>query len=524
MLPAQEARIITDRLRLFVVFAAGVALAFVARRTSMSALVAVFAAINLRLLLLAAPPLLALNLASRAARFGALLSAADDRRAAGAEVLASVLVSQAANNVLPLRRGDLLRTRDFVARGHPRRGVVSAQLTEKSLELASLLAWTVPLVAGGPLARRPGVALTLVGAALLAPLAWLFWRGRPPRDRARSAATSAPAPRELPRVARALACAWLADALALALIFACLASLHIGGGWRASAAVLAGINLAIAFPAAPANLGTFEAGAALGLVLVDVPADEALAFALLYRAVQWAPFTVAGGLVAWMRDRARKRARPPAPAVCGAILLLSLGSGARDAAAAGELHADVRSWRLIPRESGPQNYYRVVNDPAFPYIHADYRPGYETAVMGFDVPSTQRRAFHHVTWDWRADVLPRGGNECAKGKEDSAAVVYVTWKRGLRWYSLKYVWSAVGVRGAVCDTKRSLFVAQDTIILETGGPLEVWRTEEVDLDSQFRAHFGDQEIPELQGIGLMTDGDQTQSASAADYGGFVLSP
>ena len=30
------------------------------------------------------------------------------------------------------------------------------------------------------------------------------------------------------------------------------------------------------------------------------------------------------------------------------------------------------------------------------------------------------------------------------------------------------------------------------------------------------------DVPELQGIGVMSDGDQTGSISAADYAGFVL--
>jgi hypothetical protein len=195
----------------------------------------------------------------------------------------------------------------------------------------------------------------------------------------------------------------------------------------------------------------------------------------------------------------------------------------RAAASAGDVYADVNAWKIIPRESGHVNYYRVVDDPLLPHIHADYKPTYETAVLGFEIPGAQERAFHHLTWTWRADVLPRGGDECTRGAEDSAAVVYVTWKRGLRWYSLKYVWSAVGAKGKVCDRKRNLFVAQDTIILETGGPLGVWRTETVDLDAEFRAHFGGDDVPDLHGLGLMTDGDQTRSESAADYGGFVLS-
>jgi hypothetical protein len=209
-------------------------------------------------------------------------------------------------------------------------------------------------------------------------------------------------------------------------------------------------------------------------------------------------------------------------AVAAAAAVLAIGVEA--APAGGDLSADVNAWRIIPRESGPVNYYRVVADSILSYIHSAYEPGYATAVMGFEIPRGQVRAFHHLTWKWRADVLPRGGDECARGAEDSAAVIYVTWKRGLRWYSLKYVWSAVGVKGNLCDRKRNPFVAQDTIILETGGPLGVWKAETIDLDAEFRAHFGDDEIPDLQGLGLMSDGDQTRSESAADYGGFVLSP
>jgi hypothetical protein len=104
--------------------------------------------------------------------------------------------------------------------------------------------------------------------------------------------------------------------------------------------------------------------------------------------------------------------------------------------------------------------------------------------------------------------------------------VYLAWRRGLRYYSLKYVWSAVGTKGKVCDTKRNPFVAQDTVILESGGPVGVWRSVEVDLADAFRRHFagGDPaaEVPAFVGLGLMSDGDQTRSESAADYGLFTI--
>jgi hypothetical protein len=79
----------------------------------------------------------------------------------------------------------------------------------------------------------------------------------------------------------------------------------------------------------------------------------------------------------------------------------------------------------------------------------------------------------------------------------------------------------------VCDRQRGLFSAQDTIILESGGALGAWKSEEVDLQAEFRAHFEDRradaDVPPFLGVGLMCDGDQTASESAADFADFVLS-
>lgn len=183
-------------------------------------------------------------------------------------------------------------------------------------------------------------------------------------------------------------------------------------------------------------------------------------------------------------------------------------------------------WKIVARESGPVNYYTVVADPVAPHVHAKYVPPTKTAVLGWQTPDADRQRVKKVRWTWRAVTLPSGGDECTSGKGDSAAVVYLTWKRGLRYYTLKYVWSAVGPKGKTCDRKRNPFVAQDTIIVESGGPLDTWKPVEIDLATEFRNHFerGDPnaEIPDFVGIGLMSDGDQTKSESSADYGVFTV--
>lgn len=183
------------------------------------------------------------------------------------------------------------------------------------------------------------------------------------------------------------------------------------------------------------------------------------------------------------------------------------------------------AWRVVESRSGPVNYYSVVREDGASFVRSQYRPPLETVVMGWQTPDADRSRARKLKWTWRARALPRGGDECVEGKGDSAAVVYVTWKRGLRYYTLKYVWTTLSKKGAVCDAKRNPFVAQDTVVLRSG-PRDGWQTEEIDLRASFRKHFADDDasadVPDFVGVGIMTDGDQTRSESSADFGRFTL--
>lgn len=205
--------------------------------------------------------------------------------------------------------------------------------------------------------------------------------------------------------------------------------------------------------------------------------------------------------------------------------LLALGlAPAAGAAPSPPWNLPPQSFRLLERVSGPVNYYSVLPGPPA-HVRSHYEPGFKTAVVGYVAKDFQARATK-LAWRWRAVTLPVGGDECRDGKGDSAAVVYVSWKRGLRYYTLKYVWSAVGKRGAVCDQKRNPFLAQDTVIVESGAPLGEWKDVKLDLRAEFRKHFegGDAkaEVPDFVGVGLMSDGDQTSSPSSADFAEFKL--
>ncbi len=203
-----------------------------------------------------------------------------------------------------------------------------------------------------------------------------------------------------------------------------------------------------------------------------------------------------------------------------------LGGAMSHAAQNGARRLPVGSFRVVERESGPTNYYKLYKDADPPFIRAEYHPPFETTVLGVQVADADRESAKALSWRWRAVTLPKGGNECQDGKGDSAAVVYVSWRRTLRWYALKYVWSDVGPKGAVCDKKSNPFAAQNTVVLESGSPLNAWKTEHIDLKAEFRKHFehGDPtaSVPDFMGVGIMSDGDQTHTDSSADYADFVL--
>lgn len=188
---------------------------------------------------------------------------------------------------------------------------------------------------------------------------------------------------------------------------------------------------------------------------------------------------------------------------------------------------EVTDFRPIEGPTAPEAvYYRVVDDDG-PMLRSSYRPDQATVTMGVEIPKELRNRIARVRWRWRVRTFPQEGNECMGGAHsDSAASTFIAWKRGLKWYVLKYSWSTIGTPGQVCDKKRTLLLVRDTILLESDGRPGTWHTEIVDVRRAFIDHFarGDPhaDIPDLVGIGLMTDGDQSHSESGADWTGFEV--
>lgn len=184
----------------------------------------------------------------------------------------------------------------------------------------------------------------------------------------------------------------------------------------------------------------------------------------------------------------------------------------------------VSEFKNIDKDSGKPHTYRTASEAGHPYLAVDYQPGMDATTLGYRLPDNLRKAETHLSWKWRVRVFPKNGDECFGERGDSAAAVLLTFRSGLRWIFLKYIWSELEPAGTVCDKRSNMFVARQTTVLEKGPPLGVWKAESLDPKAEFMKHFGGkrEDVPDLVGLGVLTDGDNTQSVSAGDYSDFVL--
>lgn len=280
---------------------------------------------------------LIVNYGARAQRWGALLHAMPGQRVRlnfGERYSLSV-AGQATNTLFPMRAGDAWRAVEVTRRhGIALRDLVAVQLVEKVVEAVALGLLSLPaLLSGRFVPRALGAGIAVLVAAALGTAIWLSARGGP-----RGPAAVLHAPAESPWLQRAGA--WIATHLAAAahavhslagtgallrgFLWALASDLsdvamiwlvaQAGGfalPFAGAIAVWVGVNLAIAIPAAPAQLGVLEAGAVLVLRALGASDERALAIALVYHAAHVVPTLLAGLVALGLRSLPQQASQTP---------------------------------------------------------------------------------------------------------------------------------------------------------------------------------------------------------------------
>ncbi len=202
----------------------------------------------------------------------------------------------------PARAGELLRVLALKTRdGVPATDAFGAAVTDKLLHAVSLLALAAPLPLLLPAlpvwVMDSMVACAAIAAGLLVAIYIAVGRIARPGRRvprswlARTIAGMAAVrdPKRLFASLGVLALVWAAD---LATILAVLRAVDVTLAASGALFILFALNLAIALPLTPANVGTLQLGALVATRFLGVPDEPAVAFALLYHAIQIFPLLI----------------------------------------------------------------------------------------------------------------------------------------------------------------------------------------------------------------------------------------
>lgn len=237
------------------------------------------------------------------------------------------VANYAASTLLPARLGELVRVWLLKQReGVSKTTTAGVAIVEKVLEGLGMLVVVAPvpwLVPGLPSWVEISILILAavgVGAVLLG---WLIvWLAR-----TRTAHDSTGWQQHLRRFAAGVdvlvrptallasfglsLLAWSTDFLIITIL---LHSLHVAVHWSAALLILLTLNIAVAMPSTPAQVGAFEIGALVALNLLGVPPAQGLAFALVYHAVQVVPLALIGiaelRLVRELRAKAKEEEPP----------------------------------------------------------------------------------------------------------------------------------------------------------------------------------------------------------------------
>ena len=180
---------------------------------------------------------------------------------------------------------------------------------------------------------------------------------------------------------------------------------------------------------------------------------------------------------------------------------------------AGQTPTDWGAWR--DKDKDKPLLYRVERSGEYAYMAA-VDSGY-SVILGKFVHWNPRE-YPIMTWCWRADVLPPGGNEFLNHANDSAAGLYVIFSQN--WLhvpkQLKYVWSSTLPEGTI--GRRDKIFRPWFFVMESGDANRgKWTFEQVDLERDHKLKLGGPPADRTIGLGLLTDANSTRSYAEAYY-------
>jgi len=171
-----------------------------------------------------------------------------------------------------------------------------------------------------------------------------------------------------------------------------------------------------------------------------------------------------------------------------------------------------KEWFYVQRE-GDNGYARAFADGEAVHINKGNGDGFD-----WDV-----RKHPYLSWDWRADELPKGAREDKDDLNDSGAGLYVVFSMEGRIIrrpkAIKYVYSTTLPVGTTISFGKLKVIVVDSGRDGTGS----WKTVKRNVVEDYRMVFGGDPPAKPLYLRLWSDSDDTDSVAMADFDNVVLS-
>ncbi len=180
-------------------------------------------------------------------------------------------------------------------------------------------------------------------------------------------------------------------------------------------------------------------------------------------------------------------------------------------------------WKRLPQYSGPDIYYKILNEDGINFLRAHFKPELKTTIFYRKLPKVPPK-YKKLKFRWRVYKFPEGANETIEGRMDAAASVYLFFKDGIKKYVIKYIFSMANKKGFNFRAQDSNFLNKLHIVVIEDRVSEAgkWLEYEINFYDDFKKYFEREDVPQFMGIGVLSDGDGTKKEVIADYAEFVL--
>ncbi len=172
-------------------------------------------------------------------------------------------------------------------------------------------------------------------------------------------------------------------------------------------------------------------------------------------------------------------------------------------------------WKWKSKDNDKHKPYAIAVEDHNHYLAA--RDEGESVILGKNIKWNIKK-YRYISFRWRIHELPPGGDERYGKTVDSAAGLYIVYKKklGLIPESVKYVHSTTLPAGSAM---RRSGVGKPWMVVASSGTdhLGEWRTYVFDAYQAYRDTFGGNPPDKAIGIGILSDANSTHSKAYADY-------